>query len=134
MKTEMEKKIQVGVDLIVTGAFVVFAYWILAVKNGYMLRWYDEMSLFETTRIFFSQFLHYPGGLLRWAGTWLTQLLYHPWLGSSALIALWLLLAWLTKKAFRLSESSAPLALLVPVAMLVSVVQMDEAWLSICLL
>lgn len=126
----MERKIHVGVNLIVTGAFVVFAYWITAVKNGFMLRWYDEMSLFEPTRIFFRQFLHYPGGLLRWAGTWLTQLLYHRWLGSSALIALWLLLAWLTKKAFRLSECAAPLAMLVPVAMLVSVVQMDEAWLS----
>lgn len=127
----MEKRIRVGINPIVTGAFVVFAYWMLAVKNGFMLRWYDEMSLFEPTRIFFRQFLYYPGGLLRWAGTWLTQLLYHPWLGATALIALWLLLAWLTRRAFRLSRDTSPLALLVPMAMLVSVVQMDEAWLSI---
>ncbi|MDE7351220.1 MAG: hypothetical protein K2N25_09140 [Muribaculaceae bacterium] len=116
--------------LIANTAFVVFAYWLLAVRNGYMLRWYDEMSLFEPTRIFFRQFLYYPGGLLRYAGTWLTQLLYYPWLGASALIALWLILAWLIRKGLRLSDSAAPLALLVPIAMLVSVVQLDEAWIS----
>ena len=127
----MEKKLHVGVNLIVTGAFVMFAYWIMAVKNGFMLRWYDEMSLFEPTRIFFRQFLYYPGGLLRYAGTWLTQLLYHPWLGTSALIALWLLLWLLICKAFRLGRDAAPLALLIPLAMLVSVVQLDEAWLTL---
>ncbi|MDE6289949.1 MAG: hypothetical protein K2M16_00300 [Muribaculaceae bacterium] len=111
--------------------FVVFAYWLLAIKNGFMLRWYDEMSLFEPTRIFFRQFLYYPGGLLRHAGTWLTQLLYHPWLGTSALIVLWLMLWWLTCKAFNLMRDAAPIALIVPIALLVSVVQLDEAWLTL---
>ena len=103
----------------IAALFVVLAYWLLAVRNGYMLRWYDEMSLFEPTRIFFRQFLYYPGGMLRWAGTWLTQLLYYPWLGATALIALWLLLAWLTRKAFRLPAGATPLSLLVPLALLV---------------
>ena len=111
--------------------FVLFAYWLLAVRNGFMLRWYDEMSLFEPTGIFFRQFLYYPGGLLRYAGTWLTQLMYYPWLGSAALLAMWIVLAWLTLKAFRLSKGASPLSLLVPVCMLVSVVQLDEAWLSL---
>ncbi|MDE5814022.1 MAG: hypothetical protein K2H72_07035 [Muribaculaceae bacterium] len=114
-----------------TAVFVLLTYWLLAVKNGYMLRWYDEMSLFEPTRIFFRQSLYYPGGLLKWSGTWLTQLLYYPWLGSTALVVLWLLLAWLTRKAFRMPDAVAPLALLVPLAILVSVVQLDEAWLSL---
>lgn len=127
----MEIKKYISVDIVVTAAFIVFAYWILAIKNGFMLRWYDEMSLFEPTQIFFRQFLYYPGGLLRYAGTWLTQLLYYPWLGSSALIALWMLLAWLTCKAFQLPEVAAPLALIAPLALLVSVVQLDEAWLSL---
>ena len=88
------------------------------------------MSLFEPTRLFFRQFLYYPGGLLRYAGTWLTQLLYYPWLGTSVLIGLWLLLAWLTGKAFSLSKSMMPLAFIVPLALLISVAQLDEAWLS----
>lgn len=114
----------------VTVAFIVFAYWILAVKNGFMLQWYDEMSLFEPTRHFFRQFIYYPGGMLRYAGAWLTQLMYYPWLGATVFIFLWLLLAFLTRKAFRLSASAYPLALLVPLALIVSVVQIDEAWLS----
>lgn len=118
-------------EVIATTSFVVFAYWLLAVKNGYMLRWYDEMSLFEPTRHFLQQFLYYPGGLLRYAGAWLTQLMYYPWLGSTAIIILWLLLAFITRKAFHLSDSTSPFSLLIPTAMLVSVVQLDEAWLSL---
>lgn len=120
----------ITLNLLVTTLFTVFAYWLLAVKNGFMLRWYDEMSLFEPTRFFFRQFLFYPGGMLRYAGAWLTQFMYYPWIGSTILISLWLFLAWLTRKAFRLSESAAPLSLIVPIALLVSVVQLDEAWLS----
>lgn len=114
----------------VTVVFIVFAYWILAVKNGFMLRWYDEMSLFEPSYLFFRQFLYYPGGLLRYAGAWLTQLMYYPWLGATAFIIFWMLLAFLTRKAFRLSKAATPLAFLVPLALIVSVVQIDEAWLS----
>lgn len=121
----------INVCTAVTAVFILAAFWLLAVKNGYMLRWMDELSLFEPTRIFFRQFVYYPGGLLRYAGTWLTQLLYYPWLGVSVLIALWLLLAWLTGNAFRLSNGSTPLALLVPTVLLVSVAQIDEAWLTL---
>ena len=131
MRIMEEKKKHISLNLAVAVAFMLFAYWILAVKNGFMLRWYDEMSLFEPTRLFLRQFLYYPGGLLRYCGSWLTQLMYHPWLGVTVLIALWLLLAWLTHKAFGLQKALAPLALLVPLAMLVSVGQLDEAWLTI---
>lgn len=114
-----------------TAAFIIFAYFMLAMRNGYMLRWYDEMSLFEPTGFFFRSFCNYPGGLLRYAGTWLTQLMYYPALGSLTLIALWLLLAWISCKAFHLRKQSAPLSLIVPLAMLASIVQLDEAWLTL---
>lgn len=112
-------------------AFAVFAYFMLAMRNGYMLRWYDEMSLFEPTRFFFNEFLNYPGGLLRYAGAWLTQFMYYPALGSIVLIALWLLLAWVSCKAFGISKNAVPLGLMVPMAMLASIVQLDEAWLTL---
>lgn len=111
-------------------AFVLFCYLMLPVRNSYMLRWYDEMSFFEPTRFFFSQMLDYPGGLLRYVGAWLTQLMYYPLLGGAVLTLLWLLTAWLTQKAFRLSQFAFPLAFIVPLAMLVSVVQIDDAWIS----
>ncbi len=116
---------------IVLVAFIWFCYWILAVKNGFMLRWYDEMSLFEPTGVFFHQFLYYPGGLFRYAGSWLTQFMYYPYLGSTVIISLWLLTVWASRIAFNLRGALFPFALLIPMAMLVSVVQLDEAWLSI---
>ncbi len=109
---------------------IAFCYLMLPGRNSYMLRWYDYMSLFESTPFFFKQMLCFPGGLLRYFGSWLTQLMYYPWLGSTVLIAIWLLTAWLSVKAFRLSREAFPLAFVVPVAMLVSIVQIDEAWLS----
>lgn len=111
--------------------FVIFAFIMLPIRNGYMLRWYDEMSLFEPTGFFFHEFFNYPGGLLRYAGTWLTQLMFYPALGSCLLIAFWLLMAWMSCKAFRLSRSAVPFSLIIPMAMLVSILQLDEAWLTL---
>ncbi len=115
---------------IITFLFILFSYFMLAIKNGYMLRWYEEMSLFESTRFFFRQCLYFPGGIIRYAGSWLTQLMYYPILGSIVLIILWLLTAWLTQKAFRLSRESFPLAFIVPMSMLASIVHIDDAWIS----
>ncbi|MDE6696909.1 MAG: hypothetical protein K2K25_08510 [Muribaculaceae bacterium] len=117
-------------DIVLTSLFILFSFWILAVKNGFMLRWYDEMSLFEPGSDSLRQFLLYPGGIFRFAGTYLTQLLYYPALGSCVLIFIWLLIAWLTKIAFRLRNASVPLCFLVPFCMLVSILHLDEAYLN----
>lgn len=111
--------------------FSLFAYIMLAMRNGYMLRWYDEMSLFEPTWFFFNEFINYPGGLLRYSGAWLTQFMYYPALGSLVLIGLWLAMSWTTCKAFYLKKTEVPLSLIIPLAMLVSVMQLDEAWLTL---
>lgn len=111
-------------------AFIIFCYVMLVVRNGYMLRWYEEMSLFEPTRFFFRESLYFPGGLLRYAGSWMTQLLYYPLLGSTALIAVWILTAWVIQRGFRLPGAAFPLSFIVPMAMLVSIVQIDDAWIS----
>ncbi len=115
---------------ITTLFFILFSYFMLPIKNGYMLRWYEEMSLFESSRFFFRQCLYFPGGIFRYAGSWLTQLMYYPILGSVVLIILWLLTAWLTQKAFRLARAAFPLVFIVPMAMLASIVQIDDAWIS----
>ena len=110
--------------------FVIFAFWILAVKNGFMLRWYDEMSLFEPGAESLHRFLMYPGGIFRFAGTFLTQLLYYPALGAGALILIWLLCAWLTKVSFRLGMNASGLCFLIPFCLLASVLHLDEGCLS----
>lgn len=121
----------VNVESVSMGVFTIFAYIMLAMRNGYMLRWYDEMSLFEPTGFFFNEFINYPGGLLRYAGAWFTQLMYYPALGSVVLIGLWLVMAWMTRKAFNLSKPAVPFGLIIPLAMLVSIMQLDEAWLTL---
>lgn len=114
----------------VIAAFILLCYWLLVMKNGYMLRWYDEMSFFDSGRFFLKESLQYPGGLFNYAGTWLTQLMYYPFLGATVLIVLWLAIAWLTVVALRLEPVARPLASAVPMCMLVSVLKLDEAWLS----
>lgn len=115
-------------NIALPAVFIIFAFWILAIKNGFMLRWYDEMSLFEPDAL--RRFLLYPGGIFRYAGTFLTQLLFYPALGASALILIWLGCLWITRNAFRFSGSAFPLCFLIPLALLVSVLQLDEACLS----
>lgn len=118
------------VNVALTVAFVIFAFWLLAVKNGFMLRWYDEMSLFEPTSFTFREYLHFPGGLVMYAGLFMTQFMYHPFLGSAIIISLWLLIILLSRTSFGLKGSLYPFTLLLPISLLASVVQIDEAWLS----
>lgn len=119
------------VNIALTVIFILFSFWILAIKNVSMLRWYDEMSLFESNWFFFCQFIYYPGGLLRYVGTYLTQLLYYPALGASVLILLWLICIIVTRATFGFRKALYPLTFLIPLCLLVSVVQLDEAWLSL---
>ena len=112
-------------------AFVVFAFIMLPVKNGYILRWYDEMSLFMTGDVFLSTMAHYPGGMLQYAGTWLTQFMYYPWLGSAILITLWVILSLLCDRIWRQREELRGISLLPAMFLLVSVLVLDEAWVSI---
>ena len=95
--------------LIVAGALLFFEADLLWKLQG--------QSLFLDTPVFFKEQMAVPGGLLSWAGSWLTQLFFYPWLGTLVLCASWLLLMWLVKKAFALTTVWMPLAL-VPVGLL----------------
>ena len=77
----------------------------------------QERNLFLDTSLFFDEQMVVPGGLLSWAGTWLTQFFIYPWLGTLVLCACWWLLMWLVKKAFALADMWMSLAL-VPVGLL----------------
>ena len=95
--------------LIVAGALLSF--------EADMLWKLQERNLFLNTSLFFKERMLVPGGLLSWAGTWLTQFFYHPWVGILLLCACWLLMMWLIKKAFALpfqwmSVAVAPVCLL----------------------
>ncbi|MDE7375853.1 MAG: hypothetical protein K2N16_03290, partial [Muribaculaceae bacterium] len=98
-------------------AYFVFAYLLLAVGYADYLRQWEQMSLFLPTSMFFERCMLLPGGLLEWAGTYLVQFFFHPWLGAGIYAALSTLLVWLVYKALGLSRSWAPAAV-VPSAML----------------
>lgn len=88
----------------------------------------QERNLFLSTSMFFEERMLVPGGLLSWAGTYLTQFFFYPWLGTLLLCACWLLLMWLVKKAFALTNLWMPLAL-VPVGLLLLTIVDMGYWL-----
>ena len=90
----------------------------------------QEMNLFLTTPMFFRDQMVVPGGLLSWAGTFLTQLFRWPWLGVLVLCGCWGLLMWLTKRAFRIPAQWAGL-LLIPVGMLLLTIVDFGYWLYV---
>ena len=84
----------------------------------YHLLWkIQELNLFLFTSLFFKQQMVVPGGMLTWLGTFLTQFMFHPWLGVLMLCSLWGLLIWLLKQTFHITSKWASI-LLIPVAIL----------------
>ena len=77
----------------------------------------QEQSLFLHTKLFFQQSMVASGGLLSWAGAYLTQFFYYPMLGAGILCLLWAFLMLLLKQAFRLPRRWMLLTL-IPVGML----------------
>ncbi len=78
----------------------------------------SDLSLFLFDWDFLKESLMIPGGFLGWAGSFFTQFLYIPWLGS----LLWVALLWisyvLTKRIFRIPRELSALAA-IPAAVLV---------------
>ena len=87
---------------------------LLPYRNGYLLRWMDDMSLFDSSPHVTDMLMNYPGGVLQFAGSYLTQFMFHPWIGSLLLMAIWACSVFLAIKAFRLRGYATLLALSIP--------------------
>ena len=85
----------------------------------------QEQNLFLHTPLFFTQQMVRAGGLLTWAGCYLTQFFYYPMLGAGLLCLLWALLIWLLQRTFRWA---VPWLTLVPVACLLMTVVTLGYW------
>ena len=77
----------------------------------------QQHNVFLNTSLFFEQQMVVPGGMLSYVGSWLSQHFYYPWLGVAVLCGVWLLLMWLTQRAFRIPEKWLVLTV-IPVAIL----------------
>ena len=109
----MKKYLPISISLV---ALLIMAVALLFFESDLLWK-LQERNLFLNTSLFFDEQMVVPGGLLSWEGSWLTQFFYYPWLGTLLLCACWLLLMWLVKKAFALTDQWMPLAL-VPVGLL----------------
>ena len=99
---------------------LLLAFAVLAVFEADYLWTAQEQNLFLSTPLFFEQCMQVSGGLLSWAGAWLTQFFYYPALGAGVLCLLWGLLMLLLRRAFRLPGAWAWLVLVPPAMLLLA--------------
>lgn len=102
--------------LLWAGALLVIATVLLSVESD--LLWKTQQnSLFLHSSLFFKQTMAVSGGLLSYLGAFFTQFFYYPWVGVVMLCGWWLLLMWLTKRAFNIPDGWCVITL-IPMAIL----------------
>lgn len=99
-------------------AFVIVAYILLPMMNGDYLFTIQDNSVFINGRTFMLDMTSRDGGWLAWVSSYLTQFFYHPWLGSTILIACWVAIYFLTLHVFGIKDKWSPLALILPALLL----------------
>ena len=110
-------------------AFILFVVYILYINKEVFYTAHDRSEfLFGTP--FFHALMQKPFGLMQYVGAWLTQLFYHPVVGSAVLAAIWSLIFIVGAKAFRLQGSASALMLLPVACLLTSVVDLGY-WIYI---
>ncbi|MBR6979213.1 MAG: hypothetical protein IKH88_05200 [Prevotella sp.] len=112
----MKDKLRLLPVAIVALAVVAMAACLLVFENNLLWK-VQERSIFIYTSLFFKQQLVVAGGFLSWLGSYFTQYLYHPWMGVVMLGAWWVLLVFLSAKAFKV-KTKWLVILVVPVALL----------------
>ena len=98
------------------GALLLIAFVLLYYESNLLWK-VQQFNLFLDTPLFFRQQMLVSGGFLSYISCYFTQFFFHPWLGVMMLCGWWLLLMWLTKRTFRLSDRWTVLAL-IPVAIM----------------
>ena len=102
-----------------TGVLVVVAAVLLHSESDLLWK-VQHCNLFLFSSLFFKQLMMVPGGMLSYLGAFFTQFFFYPWLGVVLLCGWWLLLTWLTKRTFRISDRWCALALLPAAILLVN--------------
>lgn len=98
------------------GALLLIAFSLLYFESDLLWK-VQQYNLFLDTSLFFRDQMLVPGGFLSYVSCYFTQFFFHPWLGVLILCGWWMLLMWLTKRTFRISDKWTVVAL-VPVAIL----------------
>ena len=98
-------------------AFVALAWYFLYVRNADTMFFMQDRGWWNSTFLFWNDCISVPGGLLSWAGAYLTQYFFYPAIGTSMLIFLWVMAFALAKWSFRVPNEWSFL-LVVPLAAL----------------
>jgi hypothetical protein len=101
------------------GALLLIAIALLTFESDLLWK-VQQYNLFLDTSLYFHEQMLVPGGFLSYASCYFIQFFYHPWLGVLMLCGWWLLLMWLTKCTFRISDNWTTLVLIPVAALLVA--------------
>ena len=101
--------------------FIIIAAIILAVMNNDFLYTIQDCSLFSQGHTFMSSLINKPGGVINWAGCFLTQFFYYPWLGTLFLIIIWTLIYVLCVKTYKLRTHDQAYTIIPITALLCSI-------------
>lgn len=109
-------------------AFILLLTAVLCLSEGDTMWLAQEQSLWLPTKPFLNSMMRLPGGLLLWLSCWFTQLFYHSWLGSLALLLLWTVILLGVHRLFR-PQGWMRLLSLLPVIALAGTVTQNGYWI-----
>lgn len=105
-------------------AFIAYAAYILIGISPDLLYTAQDRNFYLGGSQFFSDTIARPFGVFQYVGAYLTQLFYHPALGASVLIAIWVAIVLAGVKAFRLKGAWCSLMILPAACLLTSIVDL----------
>ena len=108
--------------LLATLLLVALGVYHLVMRNSDVLFMAQSKDFFTTNRVFLDDCMKQPGGFISWASAFLTQFFYHPKLGATIMMTMWVAAMWISKVAFKVRLAWMPVLALPLVCLLVGVI------------
>lgn len=121
----------VCIAIIVTVTVAVLGVYHLIVRNSDMLYMAQSKDFFSFDSTFRADCMHTPGGFISWVSSFLTQFFFHPSLGASIMVVIWVVSIWLSKFTFRVKIAWMAVLAIPAVCLLVSTIDTGY-WLYYC--
>lgn len=121
----------VCIAIIVTLTVAVLGVYHLIVRNSDMLYMAQSKDFFSFDSTFRADCMHTPGGFISWVSSFLTQFFFHPSLGASIMVVIWVVSIWLSKFTFRVKMAWMAVLAIPAVCLLVSTIDTGY-WLYYC--
>lgn len=102
-------------------SFAILAYVLMPLCNADYLYTIQDNSVFLQGGTFMRDMVAHYGGWITWAACFLTQLFYYPWLGATAIIALWTAIYAASCWLFELKGWRRAWAMVVPLLLMLNV-------------